>query len=199
MATVKLHLNSVISTKGARYCTIDPNDFYLMTPMAHPEYMRIKLKDLPAEFVELYTLTNMVDSDGYIHIKIQKGIYGLPQAGILAQELLEKRLNKHGYQQSPITPGLWRHDFCPISFTLCVNNFGIIYIGCEHAKHLATILNEHYKCLQDWNRQRYLGMNIGWDYNDRKSTSPCLNTCLRHSLDFNTQHQQSPSTNPTHM
>ena len=39
MVTVKLHLNSVISTKGARYCTIDLKDFYLMTPMTRPEYM----------------------------------------------------------------------------------------------------------------------------------------------------------------
>ncbi len=97
MVTVKLHLNSVISTKGARYCTIDLKVFYLMTPMARLEYMRMKLKDLPAEIVELYNLTNKVDFNGYIHIKIQKGMYGLPQAGILAQELLKKCLNKHGY------------------------------------------------------------------------------------------------------
>ncbi len=97
MVTVKLHLNSVISTKGARYCTIDLKDFYLMTPMACPKYMRMKLKDLPAEFVELYNLTDKVNSNGYIHIQIQKGMYGLPQAGIIAQELLKKRLNKHGY------------------------------------------------------------------------------------------------------
>ncbi len=89
MVTVKLHLNSIISTKGACYCTIDLKDFYLMTPMARPKYMRMKLKDLPAEFVELYNLTNKVDSNGYIHINIQKGMYGLPQAGILAQELLK--------------------------------------------------------------------------------------------------------------
>ena len=34
MVTVKIHLNSVISTKNARYCTIDLKDFYLNTPMA---------------------------------------------------------------------------------------------------------------------------------------------------------------------
>ncbi len=95
-------------------------------------------------------------------------MYGLPQAGVLSQELLKKRLNKHGYRQSPITPGLWRHNFRPISFTLCINNFGIKYVGCKHAKHLATILNKHYKCLQDWDGQCYLGMNINWDYNDKK-------------------------------
>ena len=78
-----------------------------------------------------------------------KGMYGLPQVDILAQDLLEQRLNKHGYHQSPITPGLWQHDYWPISFTLCVDNFGIKYVGREHAKHLAAILSEHYKCSHD--------------------------------------------------
>ena len=85
--------------------------FYLMTPMARPEYMRIKIKDLPEEFVTMYNLTNKATADGFVYIKIQKGMYGLPQVGILAQELLEQRLNKHGYRQSPITPGLWQHDY----------------------------------------------------------------------------------------
>jgi len=125
MVTVKLHLNSFISTKGARYCTIDLKNFYLMTPMTHPKYMRMKIKDLPEEFVNMYNLTNIATADGFVYIKIQKGMYGLPQAGILAQELLEQRLNKHCYRQSPITPGLWRHNYRPISFTLCVDDFGI--------------------------------------------------------------------------
>jgi hypothetical protein len=50
---------------------------------------------------------DLVDPNGFISIKIQKGMYGFPQAGNYAQELLKKRLNKHGYCQGPITPGLW--------------------------------------------------------------------------------------------
>jgi hypothetical protein len=42
MITVKLHLNSVISTKNARHSTIDLKDFYLNTPMDRPENMRMK-------------------------------------------------------------------------------------------------------------------------------------------------------------
>ena len=95
--TVKMHLNSVISTKGARYCTIDLKDFYLNTPMERPEFMRMKLSDLPAEFVKAYNLTKLVDHNGNVYIKVQKGMYGLPQAGILAHRLLEQRLNEHGY------------------------------------------------------------------------------------------------------
>jgi len=54
----------------------------------------------------------------------------------LANELLEKRLNKHGYQQSKLVPGLWKHDTRPIQFTLVVDDFGVKYVGEEHAQHL---------------------------------------------------------------
>jgi len=111
MVTVKLHLNSVISTKGAHYCTIDLKDFYLMTPMTRPEYMHMKIKDLPEEFLTMYNLTNKAIANGFVYLKIQKEMYGLPQVGILAQELLEQRLNKHGYCHSPIILGLWRQDY----------------------------------------------------------------------------------------
>ncbi len=67
----------------------------------------MKIRDLlPEEFVTMYNLTDKATSDGFVYIKIQTVMYGLPQAGILAQELLERRLNMHGYRQSPLTPGL---------------------------------------------------------------------------------------------
>ncbi len=90
MVMVKLHLNSVISTKGAHYCTIDLKDFYLMTPMTRPEYMRMKIKDLLKKIVTIYNLADKATSNNYVYIKIQKRMYGLLQAGILAQELQEK-------------------------------------------------------------------------------------------------------------
>jgi hypothetical protein len=37
-------------------------------------------------------------------------MYGLPQAGLITQELLAKRLAKHGYNQSKIVPGLQTHE-----------------------------------------------------------------------------------------
>jgi hypothetical protein len=66
MVTVKLHLNSIILTKGACYCTIDLKALYLMTPMTRPEYMHMKIKDLPEEFVTMqlacYWLSNRTQS-----------------------------------------------------------------------------------------------------------------------------------------
>jgi hypothetical protein len=65
-----------------------------------------------------------------------KDMYGLPQAELISNELLEKRLNKHGYRQSKSVPGLWMHDTRPIQFTLVVDNFGVKYVGEEHVHHL---------------------------------------------------------------
>ena len=95
-------------------------------------------------------------------------MYSLSQAGILAQQQLELQLNEHGYQQSPLTPGLWTHKTRPISFTLCVNDFGVKYVGQEHAEHLLQVLNTNYKCAIDWEGEKYLGMDIDWDYKQKK-------------------------------
>jgi hypothetical protein len=87
--TVKMHLNSVISTKGAQYCTFDLKDFYLNMPMEWLEYIWMKLSDLPQEFVNLYDLTKIAEDNGNMYIKVQKGMNSLPQAGMLAHRLLE--------------------------------------------------------------------------------------------------------------
>ena len=98
LLTVKLLLNSVVSTLNAKFMTIDIKYFYLNTPMSRYKYMRLKLTDLPADFVEQNDLASKVTGDGYVYVKIRRGMYGLPQSGLLAQKLLEKRLNKEGYR-----------------------------------------------------------------------------------------------------
>jgi hypothetical protein len=63
MMTVKMHLNSMILIKGAQYCTFDLKFIYLNTPMERLEYMRMKLSDLPQEFVNLYNLTKIAEDN----------------------------------------------------------------------------------------------------------------------------------------
>ena len=103
--TVKMLLNSVISTKGAKFMSIDIKNFYLNTPMARYEYMRLKIAELPQDFIDEYKLHDKTAKYGYVYLEIQKGVYGLPQAGILTQKILEKLLNVKGYRQRGIYPG----------------------------------------------------------------------------------------------
>ena len=97
MLVAKILLNSVISTRKAKFMTMDISDFYLNTPMKRPEFIRLNIKDIPKEIIKEYNLTSIIDPDGSVYIMTVKGMYGLPQSGLIANELLEKRLNKHGY------------------------------------------------------------------------------------------------------
>ena len=67
--------------------------------------------------------------NGFIYVEIRKAIYSLPQAGILANKLLKKRLHPEGYYEVAHTSGLWKHVTRPICFTLVVDDFGVKYTG----------------------------------------------------------------------
>ena len=95
-------------------------------------------------------------------------MYGLHQAGLPFQELLEKRLGKHGYFQSKLVPGLWKQQWRPIQFTLVVNNFGIKYVGEEHARHLMSALNNNYTTTHNWKGSKYVGITLDWGYDGQK-------------------------------
>ena len=69
----------------------------------------MQLSDIPNEIIVEYKLRDITTDDGTVYIEATKGMYGLPQAGLIANELLEKRLNEHGYYQSKYIPGLWKH------------------------------------------------------------------------------------------
>jgi hypothetical protein len=105
LTTAKILINSVISTLGAKFLVIDINNFYLNTPIGRFEYMVINLSSLPQETIDKYNLIELAQ-DGKVYIEIQKGMYGLPQARILANELLQHNLAKDGYQPTQHTHGL---------------------------------------------------------------------------------------------
>ena len=80
LLTVKLLLNSVISTAGAKFMTLDLKDFYLNTPMDRPEFLRMKIYHFPQDVIDHYSLKIKVDEKGFLMVRVQKGMYGLPQA-----------------------------------------------------------------------------------------------------------------------
>ncbi len=83
---------------------------------------------MPEDVIAYYKLLNIATPDRYVYCEIRQGMYSLPQAGIIAQELLAKRLKEHGYSQSKTTPGLWKHEWRLIWFSLVIDNFRVKYI-----------------------------------------------------------------------
>ena len=47
LPTIKMLWNSVLLTAGAKYFTLDLENFYLGTPMARAQYMRLPIKTIP--------------------------------------------------------------------------------------------------------------------------------------------------------
>ena len=77
----KLLLNSTISDadKGAKFLSLDLKDFFLCSTMTIPEYMKIPVKHIPDEIIELYKIKSLIHN-GYVYVKIKRGMYGLKQA-----------------------------------------------------------------------------------------------------------------------
>jgi hypothetical protein len=66
MLMAKMLFNSVISTKGARFMTMDISNFFLNTPLPRPEFIRINLKDIPEEVIIEYNLRKKATTNGSI-------------------------------------------------------------------------------------------------------------------------------------
>ena len=88
LLTVKLLLNSVVSTPGAKFMTFDIKDFYLNTSMARYEYRRLKICNIPEDVSWQYKLEMKVKSYRYVFNEIRHGMYGLPKSALLSQKLL---------------------------------------------------------------------------------------------------------------
>ncbi len=131
LMTAKLLINSTISTPGAVFLGINLANFYLNTPLANCEYMQLCLDIIPEGIILAYNLRSIVDPDRWVYIEIRKGMYGLPQAGILANKLLEQRLSARGYYQCQR-----RHMWWAITFCLVIDDFGIKVTDMANFHHL---------------------------------------------------------------
>ena len=69
MLVATMLFNSVISTKDARFMTMDISNFYLMTPLHRPEFIQMKLSDMPDEVIEEYKLQEKATKNGSIYIR----------------------------------------------------------------------------------------------------------------------------------
>lgn len=141
--------------------TIDIKDYYLGTPLLRPEYVRIPQRMIPISTMNKRNLSKYLHHDSIL-FEVTKGMYGLSQAGLLAQQRLVAHLNMHGYHETP-TPCLFRHDSNGITFTLVVDDFGIKYSTQDGADRLIHTLNLLYDIKVDWSGSTYIGFTIFFD------------------------------------
>jgi hypothetical protein len=128
ITTFKIPINSTLSTEDAAIMMMDIKNYNIGTPLPWCEYMNMLLSHFPEEIVQKYNL-NALAVDGWVYNEIRKDMYGLKQAGLLANQVLQTRLAPFGYYPARHTPGLWLHKTRPISFTLVVDDLTVKYVG----------------------------------------------------------------------
>jgi hypothetical protein len=96
ITTFKILINSTFSTAEAKMMMMDIKNYYVGTPLPIYQYMRQHISILPLDIIEKYDLTGLA-VNGWVYMEIRKGMYGLKQAGLLANQLLQKSLKTFGY------------------------------------------------------------------------------------------------------
>jgi hypothetical protein len=114
-------------------------NYYLGTPLPTYEYIRMALSHFPEEIVTKYNLQALA-MDGWVYIEIRTGMYGLKQAGLLANQLLKHLFELFGDYPARLTQGIWLHLTRPIAFSLIMDDFAVKYVGQQNAHHLRIAL-----------------------------------------------------------
>ncbi len=137
-----------------------------MARLEHFEYMRMPLTLFP-EWIQSQSNMKELAYNKYIHLEMRRAVWGLPQAGILANKRLRQKMAPFGYFRHVNTPGLWYHKSRPISFTLVVDNFGVKYENKDDVDHLVASIKITYTLTKDWSGDLYCGIALARDYINR--------------------------------
>jgi hypothetical protein len=194
ITTFKILINSTFSTQDAKMM-MDINNYYLGTPLPIYKNMRLPIAILPLDIIEKYDLTRLA-VNGWVYMESHKGMYGVKQAGLLANQLLQKRLRLYGYYPARHTPVLWLHNTKPTAFILVVDDFAVKYVTTADAHHLRNALLRHFKITADWNGTVYSGITLDWDYNKRTCDISMLGYIFNVLINSNMTH---PKLHITHL
>ena len=118
--------------------------------------MRIHFKYFFDDIQTEYDINSKIAPDSYVYIRIQKGMYGLKQAAVLAYNQLVRNLEPHGYVPCPFTAGLWRHTTQKTKFCLCVDDFGVKSFSEIDKQHFLSTLKKYYNISVDDTSSNYL-------------------------------------------
>ena len=98
--------------------------------------MKQKLDLIPQQITHLYRLVSMANSNGWVYIETRKEMYGLKEAGKLANKLLTILFGFIHASLHQAYGKKWRS----ICFVLIINNFGKKYKLLQQADHLIDML-----------------------------------------------------------
>ena len=166
METIKLQLNDIVSTPGAKAATGDISNMYLASLLPESEYVKFRLDLIPAAIQSHYDLRAKAHN-GYVYARVNKVWYGLKQSGKIAHDDLVQHLATAGYHKHDHVEGYFRHETKDISFALVVDDFLIKYNHAADLDHLITTMRATYKFKVDPDAKQFVGIALQWDYSKR--------------------------------
>ena len=97
-------------------------------------------------------------------MRTEKGVYGLKQDGIIANQELVKHMVPFGYHPVNHIPGLWVHNSRKTLFSLVVDDFCVQYCSTDDADHFLNALRAKYFITFDMEATVYIGIKLTWYY-----------------------------------
>ena len=202
--TVKLMLNSAVSTPHMALATIDINDFYIMhdADKINPAFIKCRNGKLP-ERTRVWLGTAHLPTSAILVFKTEKVMHGQAEAGKVSQDACNDHLRTHGYIETQ-TSCLFKSIDLTNSIRFCewVDDFLILYdTRTNQLQDFARILKLKYPFKMNPTATSYLGYQINMyrhpsdsmqDYLDISMPNYAQNGLAK--LKFTpTRHPKSPS------
>ena len=70
------------------------------------------------------------------------------------------------------------------------------YVGRQHIDHLVTVLKSNYKICTDWSGKQYLGIDLDWDYTNKKVHLSMIQYVINALKRFNHKKPRKPQDQP---
>jgi hypothetical protein len=151
---------------------MDIDDFYLGTPLPQEQqiFVPIPVKCIPPEVIAARQLQPYVDK-GQVWMRVEKTIFGMPQAGYLSKLRLDTHLAAHGYTEHPDVACLYSHESNGTQFVLVVDDFAVSCQSLEAKQHLMdTMASGGYIMKYDHAGSKFVGLTIELDRHARTLT-----------------------------
>ena len=167
--------------QNQRFCTADFVDFYIQSKLTldgvpRPEFMRVPAARFTHDMRDKYRLHDYIH-DGFILFQVDGNIWGIPGAGLIANNDLVAHMLLDNWVEDPDIPCLFHKHGTDIWIALVVDDSGISY-NADKPEELAALfahLQLKYPMKIDMTGSKFLGIQLDWNYEenylDRSSPS----------------------------
>jgi hypothetical protein len=152
-----------------RFVNIDMTDFYLKSPMEEPAYIAVPFKDIPESIIKQYNLKQTATNEK-AYFRVMMTMYGHPVSGYLSNKHLFKTIEPEGYYEDAMVPCMLKHKTRSTIGAIVVDDIGLKVRSKDDVLHLVNAIEKVWKVKVNWQGNRYVGMDLNWDYNPDNPT-----------------------------